>query len=184
MRRLTATLCLTLALLLGSVGVSASEVIIEDNAIASFRRGLTAYDEGDYATALREWRSLAQQSDADAQNNLGVLFFKGQGVPKHYEIAVVLFRLSAKQGNSTAQSYLGGMCGLGQGVKKNLVTAYIWASLGAYNGNEKGAKLRDIFAKRMPPDDIATAQELARECFWKNYRGCRFEQSLNALDTI
>ena len=59
MRRLTATLCLTLALLLGSVGVSASEVIIEDNAIASFRRGLTAYDEGDYATALREWRPLA-----------------------------------------------------------------------------------------------------------------------------
>ena len=184
MRKLIATLCLTLTVLLVSAAMSASEVIIEDNAIASFRRGLTAYNEGDYATALREWRPLAQQGDADAQNNLGVLFLKGQGVPKHYEKAVVLFRLSAKQGNSTAQSYLGGMYGLGQGVKKNLVTAYIWASLGAYNGNEKGAKLRDIFAKRMTPKDISTAQELARECFWKNYRGCRFEQSLNALDTI
>ena len=118
MRKFTATLCLTLAVFFGSAAMSASEVIIEDNAIASFRRGLTAYNEGDYATALREWRPLAQQGDADAQNNLGVLFLKGQGVPKHYEIAVVLFRLSAKQGNSTAQSYLGGMYGLGQGVKK------------------------------------------------------------------
>ena len=49
MRKLTATLCLTLAVLLGSMGMSASEVIIEDNAIASYRRGLTAYDKGDIA---------------------------------------------------------------------------------------------------------------------------------------
>ena len=54
MRKLTATLCLTFAVLFGSVEVSASEVIIEDNAIASYRRGLIAYDEGHYATALRE----------------------------------------------------------------------------------------------------------------------------------
>ena len=65
-----------------------------------------------------------------------------------------------------------------------MLTAYIWTSLGAYNGNQKGAKLRDVLAKRMSPDDISTAQELARECFWKNYRGCRFERSPNALDTI
>ena len=49
---------------------------------------------------------------------LGVLFLKGQGVPTHHEIAVVLFKLSAKQGNVLAQTYLGGMHGLGQGVKK------------------------------------------------------------------
>ena len=60
----------------------------------------------------------------------------------------------------------------------------MWGKLATSNGNEKGAKLRDIFAKEMTPDDISTAQELARECVWKNYIGCRFEQSLNALDTI
>ena len=184
MRKLTLTLCLTLTILLGSVGMSASDVIIEDNAIASYRRGVAAYDKGDYATALREWKPLAQQGDANSQNNLGVLFLKGQGVPKNYEIAVVFFRLSAEQGNALAQTYLGGMYGLGQGVKQNWVTAYIWASISAYNGNEKGAKLRDICAKQMTPDDISTAQELARECVWKNYIGCRFEKSLNALDTI
>ena len=64
MKRLTATLCLTLAVLLGVTGVSASVEIIEDIQIAGFRRGLTAYDKGDYKTALREWKPLAEQGDA------------------------------------------------------------------------------------------------------------------------
>ena len=45
MKNLTATICLTIAVLLGSVGVSAS---------ADFQKGVTAYKNGDYATALRE----------------------------------------------------------------------------------------------------------------------------------
>jgi len=32
-----------------------------------------AYHSGDYATALREWTPLAEQGDASAQNNLGMI---------------------------------------------------------------------------------------------------------------
>ena len=39
---------------------------------AGFDEGLAAYHRGDYATALREMRPLANQGDADAQFNLGV----------------------------------------------------------------------------------------------------------------
>jgi len=49
---------MTLAVLLGSVGVSES---------ADFQKGVTAYESGDYATALREWMPLAKQGDAGAQ---------------------------------------------------------------------------------------------------------------------
>ena len=55
MRNLTATLCLTLAVLLGSAGVSVSQ---------DFQVGLDAWDRGDFATALREWTPLAEQGDA------------------------------------------------------------------------------------------------------------------------
>jgi len=65
MRKLTATLCLTLAVLLGSVRISES---------ADFQKGLTAYDRGDYATALREWRPLAEHGNAAAQYFLGFAF--------------------------------------------------------------------------------------------------------------
>ena len=45
MKNPTATLCLTIAVLLGSAGVSES---------ADFQKGQTAFQSGDYATALRE----------------------------------------------------------------------------------------------------------------------------------
>jgi len=54
MRNLTATICLAVALLFGSAGVSWSQ---------DFQKGAAAYDSGDYATALREWTPLAQQGD-------------------------------------------------------------------------------------------------------------------------
>ena len=68
MKRLTATICLTFALLLGSAGVSES---------ADFQKGLTAYQSGDFATALREWKPLAKQGDAVAQYYLGALYANG-----------------------------------------------------------------------------------------------------------
>ena len=61
MRKLTATLCLTFAVLLGGAGEGWS---------ADFEKGLDAYKNKDYATALREWKPLAEQGNARAQFNL------------------------------------------------------------------------------------------------------------------
>ena len=66
MQKLTATLCLTLAVLFGSLGISES---------ADYQKGLTAAQSGDYATALRNWKPLAEEDDVNSQNNLGVIFF-------------------------------------------------------------------------------------------------------------
>ena len=52
MRNLFATICLTVAVLLGSIGESAS---------GNFQKGLTAARSGDHATALREFRPIAEQ---------------------------------------------------------------------------------------------------------------------------
>ncbi len=47
---------------------------------AGFDEGVAAYNRGDYATALREWRPLAKQGNAKAQHNLGVIYDKGRGI--------------------------------------------------------------------------------------------------------
>ena len=73
MKHLTTTLCLTLAVLFGSVGVSWS---------ADFQKGATAYNNGDYAIALREWIPLAEQGDADAQGDLGELYICSLTLPE------------------------------------------------------------------------------------------------------
>ena len=60
----------------------------------------------------------------------------------------------------------------GQGVIQDNVYAHMWGNIAASNGDENGGKLRDIVAKGMTPADISTAQNLARECVRKNYKGC------------
>ena len=67
MRRTAITLLITLAVLLGSAGVSWS---------ADFAKGQAAFDERDYKTALREFKPLAEQGDALAQFSLGVLLLR------------------------------------------------------------------------------------------------------------
>ena len=62
---------------------------------AGFGEGLAAYERGDYATALKEWRPLAEQGDAGAQKNLGWMYYSGQGVPQDYAAAVKWYRLAA-----------------------------------------------------------------------------------------
>jgi hypothetical protein len=89
MKRLTATLCLTIAVLLGSAGVSVS---------AAFQKGLDAAQSGDFATALREWTPLAEEGNAVAQSSLGNMYRKGKGVPQGHKTAVKWYRLAAEQG--------------------------------------------------------------------------------------
>ncbi len=58
---------------------------------------MTAYQRGDYATALREFRRLAEQGDAEAQFNLGSMYYHGYGVPQDYVQAHMWYKLAASR---------------------------------------------------------------------------------------
>ena len=140
---------------------------------ADFQKGVTAYNSGDFATALREWKPLAEQGFADAQFTLGWMYKKGQGIPQDYKTALKWFRLAAKQGYAHAQSDLGVMYGKGQGVLQDYVRAHMWWNIAASSGESKNASNnRDIVAKKMNSNQIEKAQKLARECVRKKYKGC------------
>lgn len=47
---------------------------------AQFEQAMTAYEAGHYSQALRLLQPLAQQDDAKAQYNLGLLYENGWGV--------------------------------------------------------------------------------------------------------
>ncbi len=127
MRKLTAILCLTIAVLLGSMGVSES---------ADFQKGLDAAKSGDFATALREWKPLAEQGEVDAQANLGFMYGNGKGVPQDY------------------------------------IRAHMWWNIVASSGDKDAGSAREAVSKRMTPTQIEKAQNLARECVRKKYKGC------------
>ncbi len=69
---------------------------------ADFQEGLDAYKRGDYDTALKEWRPLADQGLAAAQNNLGAMYLNGEGVRRNYVRAYMWLSLAAKQGYKRA----------------------------------------------------------------------------------
>lgn len=69
---------------------------------ADFQAGLEAYNRGDYAAALGEWKPLAKAGDEAAQFSLGGLYEKGRGVPKDGVRAFLWYRKAALQGSKPA----------------------------------------------------------------------------------
>ncbi|MDP7661678.1 MAG: tetratricopeptide repeat protein, partial [Nitrospinota bacterium] len=104
------------------------------SAEGGFQEGLDAARRGDYATALKEFRPLAEQGHAVAQYNLGVMYREGLGVPKDNKLAVKWFRKSAEQGDAYAQYNLGFMYEKGLGVPKDFKLAVKWYRKSAEQG--------------------------------------------------
>ena len=97
----------------------------------------SAYGRGDYASALRLYRSLAERGDAYAQNYLGIMYQAGQGVPLDYVQAYKWFMLARY--NLAAQFPV-------SDKDRNIIL-----------------RNREVVAEKMTPEQIAEAQKLARE---------------------
>jgi TPR repeat protein len=137
-----------------------------------FEDSLTAYDRGDYATAVRLLRPLAEQGNAQAQNSLGAMYYNGQGVTQDFKEAVKWYRASAVQGYASAQVNLGAMYYEGKGIPEDFIRAYIWLSIPAAKGNADAARLRDAVSKYMIDKQVIEAQALAHKCETSHYRQC------------
>jgi TPR repeat protein len=138
----------------------------------SFEDGETVFQRGEYATALKiRWpflRPLAEQGDAAAQYDLGLMYHIGEGVSQDYAEAVKWWRMGAEQGHAKAQNNLGVMYGTGRGVPMDDALAYMWLNLAAARSFTGAATPRDIIALAMTPDQIAEAQRMAREWMTKH----------------
>jgi hypothetical protein len=129
--------------------------------------GVGAYERGDYSAALIEFRPLAEQGYRLAQYTLGVMYVQGQGVPQDYHAAFKWFSRAAAQGVPQAQFELGKLYLRGLGVPQDFVLAHAWINLATAAADPEDASYyareRDALAFAMTPEQLATAQQLARE---------------------
>ncbi|MBM4315191.1 MAG: sel1 repeat family protein [Deltaproteobacteria bacterium] len=134
-------------------------------ATATYQKGMRHYQPSDAAAAFREAKPLAEQGSADAQFNLGSLYYQGRGAPQDYDQAIRWMRKAAEQGHVFAQVTLGTIYSEGvQGViQKDYPQALMWFVFAAAQGDIEALELRDTMASRMTPTQIAEAQRLARE---------------------
>jgi photosystem II stability/assembly factor-like uncharacterized protein len=87
---------------------------------------IAAKKKGDYATALRLIRPLAEQGSASAQNELGLMYDQGEGLPNDDAEAVKWYRRAADRGYAFAQYNLGLKYHYGKGVAQNDAEALKW----------------------------------------------------------
>ncbi len=93
---------------------------------ADIEKGIEAFQRGDFATALEEWKPLAEDGIPLAQNNLGYLYHSGSGLIQDYIKAAYWYKKAAEQGLALAQTNLGVMYEKGEGVEKDYIKAVYW----------------------------------------------------------
>ena len=91
------------------------------------RKAIDAEIEAEY----KKEHEAAARGEAEAQFNLGIIYYKGQGVPQNFAEAFAAFKLSAEQGKTQAQFYVGVMYEQGQGTQQDYAEAAHWLELSA-----------------------------------------------------
>ncbi len=113
-------------------------------------------------------RAAAEQGDPEAQNQLGEMYAGGAGVAKDVRQAAKWYLQAAEQGHGPAQLNLGLAYAAGLGVPGDHVRAHLWLNLASTGGDEDARGARDELTRKMTAEQVAEAQQLARE-WWQRH---------------
>lgn len=123
------------------VGVAcATAALAAMPALADVKTGVDAWQRGEFAAAVREWRPLADKGDPDAQFNLGQAYRLGRGVAANPGMAQSWFHKAAAKGHQQAQGNLGLM--LYEGGKRR--EAMPWIRKAADRGDPRAQYVMGI----------------------------------------
>lgn len=85
-------------------------------------------DDHNIKEAIRWYRKAAVKGNIEAQNNLGVIYSRGDEVDVNYMEAVKWYTMAAERGNCEAQMTLGLMYASGEEIGRNDAEAVRWLS--------------------------------------------------------
>ncbi len=126
--------------------------------------GFEETQPADFASATSEWRRMAEQGQAAAQYNLGIMYEYGRGVRQNDVEAAKWYRKASVQGVSVAQYKLGIMYDNGWGVPPSDTEAVRWYS----NAAEQGHPLAQHDLAFMYVAGTGVAQDYLRAYMWLN----------------
>ena len=146
----------------------------------------------DYGPKFNEFKSLAEQGDADAQYRLGVMYFQGFGffeesyeywVPNNglvpagvewcQDTSVVSAAVEWSPATGGTIRYVTGAGSpISPGTFRDYIRAFLWWDIAASQGHEKAATWCMNIKKLMTPADVSKAKELIRDCVKRKYKDC------------
>ena len=106
---------------------------------------ITAYQNQQYASALKLFEAAAKKGNPEAQHTLGFMYRDGMGTRRDNAKAMAWYRKAAEQGYAPAAYNLGLMYAQGEGARPDATTAQIWFRKAADQGSvEAQVKLAEI----------------------------------------
>ncbi|CAI3951646.1 unnamed protein product [Commensalibacter communis] len=94
----------------------------------------------DYKKAVEYYTKAANQGDATAQTNLGIMYSNGKGISQSYQKAEEYFLKAAKQGYGDAYFNLAVMYGQGKGVQRDFKKADEYMKQGCLHQNKQACE--------------------------------------------
>jgi TPR repeat protein len=125
-----------------------------------------------FITNILLFGTHAFAGQGDDQRNQGATSYAGLSVNQYYIRPHMVYQQAAEQGDSEAQYRLGFMHYRGNSIPQDYIRAYMWWNIAASKGNENAVTNLVKVEKKMTPEQLEKAQELARLCVVKNYKGC------------
>lgn len=130
----------------------------------SFIRGRNVpqnYDE-----ALYWYERAAKGGDAEAQSELGYLYFSGKMVGQNFKKAYYWFEIAAKNNYPQAQYNMGILWYTGNGVPAiDFVKAYAWFNLADSSGHRSGGVAKKFLETTLSEDELKKAQQFSTELY-------------------
>jgi uncharacterized protein len=103
------------------------------------------FRKGDYRQAVVWFREAAKRGNANAQEDLGWMYYTGTGLPLDYSEAAKWVRLAAEQGFARAQLDFGFLYEQGKGVPQDYISAFAWYKAAEDGGQKQaGAQLKSV----------------------------------------
>lgn len=102
------------------------------SAVADYNSGLKAYRMKEYPRAIKEFKA---DGGRNSNYNLGVIYFKGEGVKADRLQGLEYFKKAAEQGHMNAQFLMGTMYDKGEDVMQDRAVAAKWYRKAAEQGH-------------------------------------------------
>ncbi len=123
--------------------------------------------------AFKLFTKAAYQGYPKAQFTLAMMYRLGEGTPVNHAEAQKWFRRAAAVGNAEAQNSLGVMFETGRGVKESYVKAVMWYHVAGTSGSRRGLENQNRLSKKLKPEELARARQLALACMRSRYKRCK-----------
>lgn len=149
-------------------------ILMTLTANGSTDEGIRAYNEGNYAAALKEFSAAAERDDPVGKHLLASLYYQGQGVNRDLKKAVQLFVEAAKENYLPSLANLALMYSTGDGVPIDMKLALEYGRKAAEAGDGQSQfNLAQAYRK-----GVDIPQDYVKAAYW--YRKAAEAGSLSA----